>query len=118
MRFHCRCRHCERRKTFRDDPRVLERSAFPKCACGARDWRYDKWMNNRDTGATACRCNGYPFPHRRGSFLCRHRKDGSDRLPGDPDFWDRGMTQEQHDELVARYSAEDQETFLPLEAAA
>ncbi|MCM2537690.1 hypothetical protein NDN94_07595 [Burkholderia glumae] len=103
---------------FRDDPRVLERSAFPKCACGARDWRYDKWMNNRDTGAMACCCKGYPFPHRRSSIYCHHRKDGSDRLPGHPDFWDHGMTQEQHDELVARYRAEDQETFLPLEAAA
>lgn len=118
MRFHCRCRHCDRRRVFRDDPRVLERSAFPKCACGARDWRYDKWMNNRDTGAMACFCKGYPFPHRRSSIYCHHRKDGSDRLPGHPDFWDRGMTQEQHDELVARYRAEDQETFLPLEAAA
>ncbi len=118
MRFHCRCRHCERRKMFRDDPRVLERAAFPKCDCGAQDWRVDRWMMARDTSVARCDCAGYPFPHRRGSFFCWHRADGTDRLPGHDDFWTRDMTQEQHDALVAQHQAEDQETFLPLEAAA
>jgi hypothetical protein len=61
-------------------------------------------MTNRNTTAMRCDCAAYHFPHRRGSLYCWHRADGSDRYPGDADFWDRGMTQEQHDELVAEHA--------------
>nr|DAP64237.1 MAG TPA: hypothetical protein [Caudoviricetes sp.] len=103
LRFHCRCRKCDRRRVFRDDPDVLESAIFPTCFCGENNWRKDKWMNNRDTGKTRCDCPGYHFPHRMSSFYCQHRKDGTDRLPGHADFWDRNMTQEEHDELVRWY---------------
>ncbi|ABL96738.1 hypothetical protein BcepF1.007 [Burkholderia phage BcepF1] len=102
-RFHCRCRKCDRRRVFRDNPEKVEAKLFPRCECGKRDWRLDKWMNNRDTGKTRCDCAGYSFPHRMSTIYCWHRKDGSDRLPGHEDFWTRDMTQEQHDELVRRY---------------
>lgn len=61
---------------------------LPRCSCGARDWRADKWMNNRPTGrdGARCDCSGYWFPHRRGSLYCWYRADGTDRLPGDEDF--------------------------------
>ncbi|MBR8234634.1 hypothetical protein K6W26_22990 [Burkholderia sp. AU42008] len=117
-RFHCRCRHCDRRKVLLDKPDVLEQSAYPQCDCGERNWRIDKWMMQRNAGTTRCDCAGWWFPHRMGCFYCLHRKDGSDRLPGHPDFWTRDMTQEQHDALVARYQSESLETFSPLEAAA
>lgn len=58
-------------------------------------------MMNRDTTTMRCDCAAYHFPHRRGSLYCWHRADGGDRYPGDIDFWDRNMTQEQHDALVA-----------------
>jgi len=46
-------------------------------------------MNRRDTTKTRCDCEGYWFPHRRGSLFCWMRADGSPRYPGDPDFADR-----------------------------
>ncbi|WP_254212108.1 hypothetical protein [Burkholderia multivorans] len=74
---------------------MLEQAAYPECLCG-----------------------GYWFPHRMGCFYCWHRKDGSDRLPGHPDFWTRDMTQEQHDALVAQHRADLQKADFPFEAAA
>jgi hypothetical protein len=99
-RFHCRCRKCDARKVLRFKPE--EYKVQPQCFCGARDFRIDKWMNNRDTKTNACFCEGYHFKHRMSSLYCWKRKDGSDRYPGDPDFWDRNMTQEEHDALVAQ----------------
>jgi hypothetical protein len=46
-------------------------------------------MNRRDTKRTRCDCEGYWFPHRRGSLFCWYRPDHSARYPGDPDFADR-----------------------------
>ncbi|HEF4773689.1 TPA: hypothetical protein SAP42_005642 [Burkholderia multivorans] len=117
-RFHCRCRRCDRRRVLLDKPGVLEQAAYPECLCGARDWRVDKWMMERNAGKTRCDCGGYWFPHRMGCFYCWHRKDGSDRLPGHPDFWTRDMTQEQHDALVAQHRADLQKAEFPFEAAA
>ncbi len=100
-------------------PDTFEQAAYPKCVqCGARDWRLDVWMMKRDTTATRCDCAGYHFPHRMGSFYCWHRPDGSDRLPGDVDFWTRDMTQDDHDALVAARRAELDENELPLREAA
>jgi hypothetical protein len=101
-----------------DKPDVLEQAAYPACACGTKNWRIDKYMMRRDTRATRCDCPGYWFPHRMGCFYCQHRADGSDRLPGDPDFWGRDMTQEQHDALVAQHQACGQENLMPQLAAA
>lgn len=66
-------------------------------------------MQNRNTSKMACTCGGYHFWHRMGSLYCWKRKDGTERLPGDEDFWDRNMTQEEHDALVA---AKREETEL------
>jgi hypothetical protein len=48
-------------------------------------------MNKRDTKAMSCDCAGYKWggaPHRKGSKACWFRKDGTQRVPGDPDFYD------------------------------
>lgn len=102
-RFHCRCRRCGARKVLRRIPDDYVKQ--PQCnVCGKRDFRIDTWMQKRDTRAMSCFCGGYPFQHRRGSFYCFHRADGSDRLPGDEDFWTRDMTREEHDALVAEHA--------------
>jgi hypothetical protein len=98
-RYHCRCRKCDARKVLRFKPE--EYKVQPQCLCGRRDFRVDKYMQNRDTKTNACFCAGYPFKHRQSSLYCWKRKDGTDRFPGDPDFWTRDMSQEDHDELVA-----------------
>jgi hypothetical protein len=103
-RFHCRCRKCDARKVLRFKPE--EYTTQPQCLCGSRNFRVDKYMQNRDTKTNACFCAGYHFKHRRASLYCLYRKDGSERLLGDVDFWDRNMTQEDHDELVVRYKEE------------
>jgi hypothetical protein len=103
-RFHCRCRKCDARKVLRFRPEEYE--VQPQCVCGERNFRIDKWMQNRDTKSCACFCGGYHFKHRMSSFFCFYRKDGTDRLPGDEDFWDRNMTQEDHDALVTAKQAE------------
>lgn len=104
-RFHCRCRKCDARKVLKFRPD--EYNIQPQCrVCGARDFRIDKWMNSRDTSKTVCTCEGYHFWHRMGSLYCWKRKDGSDRYVGDPDFWTRDMTQEEHDALVAAKAEE------------
>lgn len=100
-RYHCRCRQCETRKVLAKHPDEFTR--LPKCpkeSCGARDWRTDAWMNQRDTGlrGMGCACSGYHFPHRRGSKFCWYRQDGTQRMPGDADFNDRHMTD---DEIAA-----------------
>lgn len=100
-RFHCRCRQCDTRKVLAKHPDEFTR--LPKCpkeSCGARDWRTDAWMNGRDTSlrGMGCACSGYAFMHRKGSKFCWYRTDGTDRLPGDPDFNDRHMSD---DEIAA-----------------
>lgn len=89
-RYHCRCRKCAARRVLPRAPDEYIR-VQPKCACGARDWRKDKWMNTRKTGlnGAACVCSGYWFIHRRGSKYCWYRTDGTGRYYGDEDFYSR-----------------------------
>lgn len=76
-RTHVRCRKCEARRVLSRHPDRYARLA-PVCrtpGCGSRDYRADKWMNNRNTGARGsnaqgCNCGGYWFTHRRGSPWC------------------------------------------------
>jgi hypothetical protein len=70
-------------------------------------------MQNRNTKANACFCGGYHFKHRMSSLYCWKRKDGTDRYPGDPDFWDRSMSQEEHDALVENKRLESNEQLQP-----
>lgn len=79
MKTHCRCRSCRVRQVLQKHPgEYLEK---PKCrACGEPKLSPDKWMNNRDTHATLCSCDGYHFPyHRRGSLKCKFDKSGTYR---------------------------------------
>jgi len=87
-RYHVRCRHCATRRCLRKHPDQFAR--LPRCSvCGRRTYRLDRWMNRRDTTKTRCDCEGYWFPHRRGSLFCWYRSDGTGRFPGDTDFADR-----------------------------
>jgi len=98
-RVHCRCRQCETRKVLPTFPDRI--NTPPKCPkCGARNWRHDAWMNKRDTSlrGMGCACGGYWFTHRKASNFCWYRIDGTQRVPGDADFFDRLMTD---DEIAA-----------------
>ncbi|ORC47122.1 hypothetical protein B2G74_24405 [Burkholderia sp. A27] len=87
-RYHVRCRQCATRRCLRKHPDQFAR--LPRCSvCGRRTYRLDRWMNRRDTTKTRCDCEGYWFPHRRGSLFCWHRSDGTGRFSGDTDFADR-----------------------------
>lgn len=104
-RVHCRCRKCGARRVLPKHPDEYVRKPA-NCACGACSWRPDKWMNTRKTGLNGegCLCSGYWFIHRMGSRYCWRRKDGTDRLLGDPDFHDR----EYSDEELAAMAKEQQ----------
>lgn len=86
MKYHCRCSKCEARRVLRMKPDEYLRP--PRCSCGSRKWRIDKWMMRRDTGVKGqgCTCGGYWFTHRRGSLFCYFGADGWPRGPGDEDF--------------------------------
>lgn len=85
MKTHCRCRSCQTRQVLPMHPgEYLEK---PKCrACGEQKLRPDKWMNERDTKAMKCGCDGYDFQHHRmGSLKCKFTASGEYRhgLPED-----------------------------------
>lgn len=79
MSFHCRCRKCGARNALRQHINLYKRE--PTCrACGKPELRPDKWMNNRNTKAMTCYCDGhgpgYHYPHRRGSVWCNRQSSG------------------------------------------
>lgn len=75
----------------------------PPCEnCGENKYRVDQWKikYGRNIGDVICNCSGYNhltrriFPHRQGSKYCWYRKDGSQRMEGDPDFRDSEMEEQ------------------------
>jgi hypothetical protein len=80
-RCHVRCRKCRARKVLPKRPERYE--TRPACACGGL-YTADKWMNERDTKAMKCGCDGYDFEHHRmGSLKCHFNADGSSKY-GEP----------------------------------
>lgn len=76
-RCHVRCRKCRARKVMRLRPEYYQ--TRPACPCGGL-YVADKWMNERNTKAMKCGCDGYPFEHHRmGSLKCHFNQDGSSR---------------------------------------
>lgn len=74
MKVHCRCRCCQTRQVLARQP--AEYALQHDCRnCGARSWRADRWMNERNVRAATCNCDGYHFPHRRGSLGCKFTPD-------------------------------------------
>ncbi len=72
VRRHCRCRICGARQT---KPRHPDEYVIgPVCTrCGRRNTlRIDKWADSKPWRRDTCRCDGYHFPHRRGSLWCYH----------------------------------------------
>lgn len=104
QKTHVRCKRCDRRRVLPRHPDAYSRMQ-PVCqghGCGGRDYRADKWMNNRNTSdrglrALGCACMGYSFKHRKTSPFCWYRADGSPRLPGDVDFRDHYTTESEND---------------------
>lgn len=85
-RCHVRCRKCRARKVLPKRPEHY--ATRPACPCGGL-YTADKWMNERDTKATLCSCDGYHFQyHRAGSLKCKFNADRTYRageiveLPG------------------------------------
>lgn len=73
---HYRCSRCEARRTLRPLDEYVRPPRCPRCR-GER-WRLDTYRATKERGrGPTCwpgrgGCNGYPFPHRRGSGLCWH----------------------------------------------
>lgn len=91
-RHHTRCRKCRARFAIAQAPELYVNR--PECPCGGK-LRSDKWMNERNTKAMRCNCDGMNFGyHRIGSRnpssdrQCHYNPDGSSRygppieLPG------------------------------------
>jgi len=70
----CRCRVCRARQVKAKHP--LEYVRTPKCSgCGRRgtlsiDQHRDSGLERKQH--PACRCDGWPFPHRHGSEGCNY----------------------------------------------
>jgi len=84
MSYLYRCNKCKQRRSL---PRLHTDYVYaPKCkSCGAPLTYRDKWQERKNK-VTACTCDGYPFPHRKGSGVwCIH----SVKQPTDMDYQDR-----------------------------
>lgn len=70
MRFHCRCRKCRARQVKRMHPDHYARP--PRCkSCGlVNTLIVDVWANRRPWRKLTCHCDGYWFPHKRGTGQC------------------------------------------------
>lgn len=68
-RFPYRCRDCRTRRTLRKRKERYMRE--PSCACGG-DLILDVYRKRKEHARVMCLCDGYWFPHRRGSKWCRH----------------------------------------------
>ena len=89
-RHHTRCRKCRTRHAIAQPPEMYVK--WPECACGGR-LVSDKWMNERDTKAMRCDCDGMDFAyHRIGSRnpgagrQCHYNTDGTSRYGPEPKF--------------------------------
>lgn len=81
-RHHTRCRKCRARRALPQAPSLYV--VWPTCERGGCDGKLasDKWMNERNTGAMLCRCDGPDFEyHRHGTQRCKYNWDRSPRYP-------------------------------------
>ena len=78
MSFHTRCRSCDHRQALSKP--VEQYTRQPHCRVCGGVLRPDKWMNERNTKAMTCTCDGhgpgYHYPHRRGSVWCYYQPNG------------------------------------------
>ncbi|MCX6738702.1 MAG: hypothetical protein NT098_01460 [Candidatus Parcubacteria bacterium] len=70
-RFPCRCKKCGARKTFNFHPDSYQKPK--KCSCGG-EYRVDWYRKKKENKKAKCLCDGYHFPHRKGSKWCRYYK--------------------------------------------
>jgi hypothetical protein len=94
MKYNVRCsrKNCQARKVLSKHPD--EYKITPVCDnCGGRQFRIDRHRMTENHKAKGCTCAGYQWSafggiHRKGSKFCWYRADGTQRMPGDPDFND------------------------------
>lgn len=92
--FNVRCSRetCKARDHFAKHPDEYLRPRKCRC-CGGTKFRVDltHMKRNKALQGEGCKCAGYLWdcPHTIGSPYCWYRKDGTQRMPGDPDFQDR-----------------------------
>jgi hypothetical protein len=84
-----RCSRCFARHSFRFHWKTYAKSL--RCRrCGSESFYIDKRRASR--GATQnCYCDGYFYPHRRGSRCCRNGGSNPLGLVLDPDWSDGGV---------------------------
>lgn len=109
-RIYIRCSRetCRLRYTVK-----LEPLNFKCRKCGNEKYRLDKTAMARDNAKMSCLCTGYKWgddrtskaPHRKGSRQCHYRKDGTQRFPGDPDYWFETLEEEEWYEAQHRSNA-------------
>lgn len=96
MSWPCRCRRkaCQARQTIRWRPESYVRP--PKCRrCGKGLLRVDGWRQAHERHSkTTCRpdrsgCQGYHFPHRRGSRWCDHNPALTPAMLEERERWTR-----------------------------
>jgi len=70
MRYRVRCsrKACQARRTLPRHPDSYIRP--PRCHCGSTSWRIDRYRMTQEF-PELCQCDGYWFPHRPGSGMCR-----------------------------------------------
>ena len=80
VKWHCRCRKCSARQVKARHPDDYCRP--PRCRkCKAvGSLLVNAWANRRPWRALTCNCDGYWFPHKRGTGSCIY----NEKLYDDP----------------------------------
>lgn len=75
MLYRHRCGKCRARQSLKR--KANEYLPEKQCACGGK-LNIDRYRHKHEVGRNAnpCRCDGYWFPHRRGSLWCNENVKG------------------------------------------
>lgn len=82
MAVPVRCKKCGKRQSIKrrpDNYKVMPRHVRKCESCGFQGFyrgdspfRVDEWRIKNEHGVRPCMCDGWPFPHRKGSKHCKH----------------------------------------------
>lgn len=85
MKYQCRCNRneCRQRVTLNKHP--LDYVNEKHCVCGGR-LHVDQHRMTAEHKRVLCKCDGLPFPHRKGSSVwCREHPKG----PTEQEYYER-----------------------------